>query len=82
MSITVYTTPVCPQCRLTKLKLDAQRTAYSAVDLSLPEHADAHTYVTGVLGYKAAPVVVIYDEAGEVRDSWTGFRPDKLEALA
>lgn len=82
LSVVLYTTPSCVQCNATKRKLTDLGVAFRTVDLSLPEHADAHTYVTDVLGFKAAPVVVVYDDSDEVDRSWSGFQPAELEALA
>lgn len=72
-SITVYSKPACPQCKLTKKELDKAGLEYSVVDLT--EDAEAHSYVTS-LGYLTAPVVVAGD------DHWGGFRPSRIEALA
>ncbi|WP_036321782.1 glutaredoxin family protein [Microbacterium sp. B24] len=81
--ITVYTSPSCVQCAMTKRKLDELGVHYAVVDLAVPEHAEAHTYVTGVLGYKAAPVVAVYLGAeNDLADHWQGYQPERLEALA
>ncbi len=71
--VTVYTLPSCVQCESTKKYLKNKDVAFEVVDLS--EDAAAMELVKS-LGYQAAPVVV----AGE--DHWSGFRPDKLSALA
>ena len=73
MSVTVYTLPACVQCDQTKKALTKSGVAYDVVDLSKDE--DAFNMVKG-LGYMAAPVVVAVDE------HWSGFRPDRLNALA
>lgn len=73
MSVTVYTLPACVQCDQTKKALTKSGVAYDVVDLSQDE--DAYEMVKG-LGYMAAPVVVAGDE------HWSGFRPDRLNALA
>lgn len=70
MTITVYSTPNCVQCMMTKKFLDRFRVEYSAVDLS--EDPVAHEMVKS-LGYQAAPVVI----AGDLH--WSGFRPELLE---
>jgi len=73
MSITVYTLPSCVQCESTKKVLDKNNLEYSVVDLS----TDATAYeMVKTLGYQAAPIVIAGD------DHWSGFRPDKLGALA
>lgn len=73
MTVTVYSTPSCVQCKQTYRELDKKGIAYTVVDLSADEAALSR--VRG-LGYSQAPVV----EAGE--DMWAGFRPDKIRALA
>ena len=73
MSVTVYTLPSCVQCESTKKVLDRLSVAYDVVDLSEDESA---LEMIRNLGYQAAPVVI----AGE--DHWSGFRPDKLNAIA
>ncbi|BAX91645.1 redoxin NrdH [Mycobacterium shigaense] len=73
MSITVYTKPACVQCSATYKALDKQGLDYNTVDISLD--SEARDYVMA-LGYLQAPVVV----AGN--DHWSGFRPDRIKALA
>lgn len=72
MTVTVYTLPSCVQCESTKKVLDKMDVQYSVVDLSQDESAYD---MVKELGYQAAPIVI----AGE--DHWSGFRPDKLNAL-
>lgn len=75
-SITVYTTPSCRQCVMTKSWLDRAGATYDVVDLSADPQA-----LTAVqeLGYAAAPVVIVNDD-GDTRNEkhWYGFRPDML----
>jgi glutaredoxin-like protein NrdH len=71
--VTVYTLPACVQCESTKKYLKNKDVPFEVVDLS--EDAAAMELVKG-LGYQAAPVVIAGD------DHWSGFRPDKLSALA
>ena len=71
--ITVYTKPACVQCTDTKKALDKAGLEYTMVDISLDD--EARDYVMA-LGHLQAPVVV----AGE--DHWSGFRPDRIRALA
>ena len=73
MTITVYTKPACVQCNATYKALDKQGISYDVVDISLD--IEARDYVMA-LGYLQAPVVV----AGQ--DHWSGFRPDRIKALA
>lgn len=73
MSITVYSKPRCVQCDATKRALKKQGIAYAEVDMS--QEPDALEHVKS-LGFVQAPVVVADG------DSWSGFRPDKIKALA
>ncbi|WP_051224810.1 glutaredoxin domain-containing protein [Pseudoclavibacter soli] len=75
MTVTVYSTPGCSQCKLTAKVLAREQVAYRMVDIS--EDPTAHAYVTQTLGYSQAPVVVT--ETGE---NWSGFRPDLIKALS
>lgn len=73
MSITVYTKPKCVQCNATYKALDKAGISYTVVDISVDEAA--HAYVMA-LGYSSAPVVVTES------DSWSGFRPERIKAIA
>ncbi|MGE0221072.1 glutaredoxin-like protein NrdH [Mycolicibacterium sp.] len=73
MTVTVYTKPACVQCNATYKALDKLGIEYDVVDISLDN--EARDYVMA-LGHLQAPVVV----AGE--DHWSGFRPDRIKALA
>lgn len=73
MSVTVYTKPACVQCNMTYRALDKNGIEYNVVDVT--EDAAALEHIKG-LGYMQAPVVV----AGS--DHWSGFQPDKINALA
>ena len=72
-SITVYTKPACVQCNATYKALDKNGLDYAVVDITTND--EARDYVMG-LGYLQAPVVVAGD------DHWSGFRPDRIKALA
>lgn len=73
MNITVYTKPACVQCKATYRALDKQGLEYNVVDIT--EDDEAREYVMA-LGHLQAPIVV----AGE--EHWSGFRPDRIKALA
>ena len=72
-SVTVYTKPACVQCNATYKALDKQGIAYDVVDISLDD--EARDYVMA-LGHLQAPVGVAGGE------HWSGFRPDRIKALA
>ena len=71
--ITVYTKPACVQCNATFRALDSRGIEYRTVDLSKDPNA---LDVVKAMGYMQAPVVVTEN------DHWSGFRPDKIAALA
>lgn len=71
MTITLYTTPGCVQCRMTSQWLDRAGAPYRTVDLS--ESPDDMAAVKA-LGYQSAPVVCAGDE------HWSGFQPARLMA--
>jgi glutaredoxin-like protein NrdH len=73
MQVTVYTTPTCPQCEMTKKVLTRGNVEFEVVDLSV--NSDAMAYVKEELGYAAAPVVVAGNQ------HWSGFRLGALETL-
>ena len=71
--IIVYSKPACVQCTATTREMDRKGITYNVVDLTKDETA---FNTVKDMGYMQAPVVV----AGE--DHWSGFRPDKIGALA
>lgn len=72
MTVTVYSTPRCPQCNATKRQLDRMGVAYREIDVSSDPEALAMLHAAG---YRQAPVVVADGQA------WTGYRPDLLREL-
>jgi glutaredoxin-like protein NrdH len=73
MAITVYTKPSCVQCTATYRALENKGIEFEIFDLSVDEKA---LETVKELGYLQAPVVITDS------DSWSGFRPDKIEELA
>jgi glutaredoxin-like protein NrdH len=73
VTVTVYSKPACPQCLATRRAFDQARVHYQVIDLS--QDAEALSEVIS-LGHRQAPVVV----AGT--DHWSGFRPDRIAAVA
>ena len=71
--VTVYTKTACVQCNATFKALDKHGVEYEAVDISVDD--EAREYVMA-LGHLQAPVVVTGS------DHWSGFRPDRIKALA
>ncbi|HDL7142812.1 TPA: glutaredoxin-like protein NrdH [Yersinia enterocolitica] len=73
MSIIIYSKPDCVQCNATYRAFDKQGITYQVIDLT--EDSQALNHVKS-LGYQQAPVIITGD------DHWSGFRPDKISALA
>lgn len=74
MQVTVYTTPSCPQCEMTKKTLTRENINFTVVDLSQDDVA--MDMVKNELGYAAAPVVVAGDQ------HWSGFRLGSIMNLS
>ncbi len=70
---TVYTKPACVQCDQTKKLLDKNGVEYTTIDISKDQEAFDKIVA---LGFMSAPVVI------SGNDSWAGFQPDKINAIA
>ena len=76
MQITIYTTPICSQCKLTKAWWKKRNVTFNEVDLTTsPDDYEA----VKALGYMQAPVVIVNDGDTQNEKHWYGFRPDLLE---
>lgn len=73
MAIQIYSKPACVQCTATYRALDKQGLAYTVIDITAESGAQQEVEA---LGYRQLPVVVAGD------DHWSGFRPDRIQALA
>jgi|TARA_R110001583_G_scaffold140852_3_gene292983 glutaredoxin-like protein NrdH len=73
MEIQIYSKPACVQCTATYRALDKQGLDYTVIDITAESGAQEEVEA---LGYRQLPVVVV----GE--DHWSGFRPDRIQALA
>lgn len=73
--ITVYSKPNCQQCSATYRKLKALGLPFNSIDVT--EDAEAAKFVRS-LNYSAAPVVVVH-EGAQIKEHWSGFRPDLLK---
>lgn len=72
--LTIYSKPNCTDCKATYTALDKRKISYTVIDVS--QDAAAMKTVTD-LGYLQAPVCMTSDG-----DHWSGYRPDKILALA
>ncbi|MCC5781406.1 NrdH-redoxin [Kocuria sp. CCUG 69068] len=72
--------PSCIQCDRTKAWLTRKGVQFTEVDITTDPAA--HRFVTEVLGYQQAPVVVVDAPDSEPGQEsfihWSGFRPDQL----
>lgn len=75
MKITVYTTPGCSQCNLTKKWLTTRSIPFDVVDLS---ESPADMAAVKALGYAAAPVIIVSNGDAETDIHWYGFNPANL----
>lgn len=76
MAITIYATPNCHGCRITKTILDRAGVTYRTVDLT--ESLDDYRAVKA-MGYTQAPVVCVTYPDGR-NDHWGGLQPARLAA--
>lgn len=74
MDITIYSTPTCRQCDMTKRLFTRAGITYQEVDLAT--NTAALEFVRDDLGHGQAPVVVIDDH-----DHWSGFQPDQINRI-
>lgn len=72
-ALTIYTTPACQGCKLTKTKLAEAGVEFTAVDLSERPDLVAQFKAQGLL---AAPIIETPD--GE---RTAGFRPDRIKSI-
>lgn len=70
MTITVFDKPDCPQCAATIRRLDKRGIPYTVQ--SALDHLDE----IKAAGFSAAPVIAVDGVL-----AWSGFRPDKIDAL-
>ncbi|GHT82432.1 glutaredoxin-like protein NrdH [Actinomycetota bacterium] len=73
MSVTVYSKENCVQCNSTYRFLEK-----NSVDFKVSELNDS--ILNKYPNFWQAPIVVVQN--GIEEDSWCGFRPDKIKALA
>lgn len=70
--VTVYTTPNCVQCNMTKREFDKAGIEYTVVDLSTNPKKTAEFKE---LGYLAVPIVTTDVKV------WAGFKLSKIRSL-
>lgn len=80
MVIEVYSKPACVQCVQSKKLLEKHGLTFTEYDVI--ENVEAYDFVVNVLGYRAAPVIVVRNSEGEIEKSWAGFNPENIENIA
>lgn len=75
----VYGQPGCMQCKTTTRLLDKLGAPYTYVDVLEDTAAGDRLRAEGAL---SLPVVEVLEPAGNVVASWTGFREQRLRAVA
>lgn len=89
--VTLFSKPSCVQCNASVRTLDKAGIDYEVLDIT--ENLEVYAYLTDVLKSQQAPVLVVSDKSyGSVeefssedviiKDSWTGFNPDKIKEYA
>lgn len=78
MTVTVYTKEDCKQCELTQQRLEAKGIEFEVRSLEEPGNLAA----AKALGHLAAPVVVFAPNGPGSEESWSGFRPDRIDEVA
>lgn len=67
------------QCKATYRSLNKLQLAYSIDE----DGGSADSLLAKNLGYMQAPIVLVRDLlTGDLLDSWSGFRPDKIDEWA
>lgn len=78
LTVTVYTAgPSCMACKQTLRHLDRRGIAYTEVPI---DSEDGIAAAAIELGFTTAPVVCAFVDGRE--ESWDGYRPDRIDALA
>lgn len=75
ITVTVYTTANCMGCVQTKRHLDRRGIPYTEEAIT-----DATREAITYLGHSSAPVVCVNIAGSE--QMWSGYRPDRLDAIA
>ncbi len=78
MTVEVFSKSGCVACRQSMKTLDRLGVPYAHKNIE--EDEAAYNKVKS-LGFMQAPVIIVTDEAGRVVNSFSGYQPEKLEAL-
>lgn len=72
MKFIVHTGPGCVQCKQTIRRIEAKGGTVELYDAEQPEFEQ-------YFGSRQLPGVIAVDIRGVAKESWTGFRPDKID---
>lgn len=75
--ITVYTTNSCAYCEMVKRFLNGKGVEFNVVNLD-EEAPEVRQKVIDMSGAMTVPVIVVENEAGELKDITVGWNPAKL----
>lgn len=77
-TVTVLSRPGCMPCRATHRDLTRRGIGYESIDAEqAPEAIDT----ARALGHSELPVVIVTGDDG-IEQSWSGYRPSRIENLA
>ena len=81
MSVTLYSRNYCAACAATKRLLTRHEVEFTEVNVE--DEGNAHIAQDLVdAGWRAMPVVMVWNEAGVITDSWAGLKPEKVAELS
>lgn len=78
-TITVYTGPGCHRCHATLRQAERRGMPVTVVDTATDTAAGDRLRSSG---FSELPVVEVTDAAGEVLESWSGYRHDLIDKYA
>lgn len=82
MNVTIFSKPGCQACNATKRTLDRLNLPYTEIDIMSDHRAAQRLREMGSLELPRVEVKVTGALSGvDWQDSWTGFRPTKIEEL-
>ena len=74
--VTFYTKNNCPQCKATKMILEAKKIEYTERNI---DENDGYRLEAQATGFFDAPIIVPSPDSGI--KSWSWFKPDELKKL-
>lgn len=83
MQITIFSKNNCRKCKMTKALFNRgdQNPTITEINIDEPEFAH-HKEELKEEGFKVMPVVKVFDDNGELVDSWSDFQDKKVKEYA